>query len=106
MTQLLLAVDLMHRQNIIHRDLKPENILILDKEDLSVCIADLGMAMKSTDRIQAKIKCGTPTYVDPDVIKGIPFTKKSDIFGLGSILFNLITSKLLFSGKNSNELLF
>ena len=49
MTQLLLALDLMHRSNIIHRDLKPANILIMDKKEMQVCIADLGLAITTID---------------------------------------------------------
>lgn len=48
MMQLLLTVDMMHRKGIYHRDIKPENILILDKTELKVCIADLGLACRVT----------------------------------------------------------
>jgi serine/threonine protein kinase len=51
------------------------------------------------------IKCGTPGYVDPDVLKGRRFSEKSDIFSLGSLFFNLISGRLLFSGKNAKQIL-
>lgn len=51
-------------------------------------------------------KCGTPSYIDPSVLKGGSFTNKSDIFSLGSLFFNLITGKFLFSGRNPHEMLF
>ena len=91
MEQLLLAVDLMHRHNIYHRDIKPDNILIIDKKSLHVCIADLGLACRATDEKGLKLKCGTPGYLDPEVLKGQQYTAKSDIFSLGSLLFNVIT---------------
>jgi serine/threonine protein kinase len=90
----------MHRRNIIHRDLKPQNILITDRDVLMVCIADLGLAIKDFDIKGIAMKCGTPGYVDPDVLKGNNFITKSDIFSLGSVLYNIITLRLLYGGNS------
>ena len=46
-------------------------------------------------------KCGTPGYVDPEVLRGFSFSLKSDIFSLGSLLYNLITGKHLFVEKDN-----
>jgi serine/threonine protein kinase len=91
----------MHRKKIVHRDIKPENILILNKDELQVCFADLGLACMLNDSRNLIIKCGTPGYVDPDVLKGRRFSEKSDIFSLGSLFFNLISGRLLFSGRDA-----
>lgn len=78
----------------------------MDRETLMVCIADLGLAIKEDDPRAKTEKCGTPAYVDPEVLNGSGFTLKSDIFSLGSLMFNLITRKLIFKGNNINEVLY
>jgi serine/threonine protein kinase len=70
-----------------------------------VCIADLGLAVKSYDQRCNLEKCGTPGYVDPDVLNGVPYKTKSDIFSLGSLLYNMITCRFLFSGTTPNKIL-
>lgn len=100
MEQLLLAVDLMHKQGIVHRDLKPDNILVMDREKLHVCIADLGLACKMTETDLLSKKCGTAGYLAPEILRGFSASPKSDVFGLGSIFYNLITGNMLFEGRN------
>ena len=59
-----------------------------------------------TDKKSIYVKCGTPGYVDPDVLRGRMFCEKSDIFSLGRLFFNLISGRLLFSGKTAKEILY
>lgn len=96
MAQLLLAIDLMHRKNIVHRDIKPDNILIIDQKEWKICISDLGLAFRADNLEEAKVKCGTPGYVAPEVLKDEPFTAKSDIFSAGCFFFNLLTLGSLY----------
>ena len=105
MAQLILAVDLMHRKNIIHRDIKPDNILVMDREKLQVSISDLGLACKADDDIETMMKCGTPGYVAPEILKGFKCTPKADIFALGSLFFNLLTQSNLFNANNAKDML-
>lgn len=106
MAQLLLAADLMHRKNIIHRDLKPDNILMMEKKDFKICITDLGLACKvDAAENQLSVKCGTPGYVAPEILKGYSATTKSDIFSIGCFFYNLLTGKNLFAGKDAKSLL-
>ena len=97
--QLLLAVDFMHKRNIIHRDLKPENILLSSKESgvFEIRIADFGLAKKCLPQEILYNKCGTPTYIAPEILGDQGYSFKSDIFSVGSIMFNLLSRKYLFN---------
>ena len=85
--------------------MKPDNILILDSKNLKVCISDLGLACRTDDKEECFLKCGTPGYVAPEVLKDHPFTTKSDIFSVGCIFFNILSGKNMFQGKTPNEML-
>jgi serine/threonine protein kinase len=77
----------------------------MDKKELKICISDLGLACLTDDEEEIKLKCGTPGYVAPDVLKGSSFTTKSDIFSIGSFFFNLLTHCNLYLGKTGKEML-
>ena len=105
MTQLLIAVDELHKGGIYHRDLKPQNILVLQTERPTICITDFGLAASSSQVSQLWQKCGTPNYIDPSVLNGDIYNQSSDIFSLGSIFFNLLTRRYIFLGKTAQKML-
>ena len=55
---------------------------------------------KRTERL--KHKCGSPGYIAPEIFTGKGYSFKVDIFGLGSVFFNLLTGRSLFSGTTSD----
>lgn len=115
MTQLLLTMDFIHKKGVVHRDIKLDNILINNREDgeYKVKIADFGMAsfiqVPETYNEGAGsllyMKCGTPGYVAPEILRSEGYNSKCDIFSLGSLMFNLLTGFYLFSGKDQREIL-
>ncbi|KAI9660863.1 MAG: hypothetical protein M1829_006428 [Trizodia sp. TS-e1964] len=87
--QLLQGVKYLHERNIVHRDIKPENILLVDKE-LTVKLADFGLAKIIGEESFTTTLCGTPSYVAPEILENAQRRKYSravDVWSLGVVLY-------------------
>ena len=101
MKQLTSAIAHAHENGIIHRDIKPQNILV-DVEG-NVKITDFGIAttLNATSYTQTNSVMGTVHYLSPEQARGGIATKKSDIYSLGIVLYELLTGELPFSGESA-----
>lgn len=90
------AIEYIHSKNIMHRDLKPENIL-LDK-DLNVKICDFGWSAEYYEGVNRETLCGTYEYMAPEVFFRNKQTKKTDIWALGVLLYELFHGYAPFRG--------
>ena len=90
-----------HRLGVIHRDLKPSNIMI-DKEG-SARIMDFGIARltKAKGITGAGVMIGTPEYMSPEQVDGKETDRRSDIYSLGVILYEMSTGRLPFEGDTA-----
>ncbi|RFU68810.1 Stk1 family PASTA domain-containing Ser/Thr kinase [Bacillus sp. V59.32b] len=95
------AIAHAHHNDIIHRDIKPHNILI--DEDGNAKITDFGiaMALSSTNITQTNAVLGSVHYLSPEQARGGMANKKSDIYSLGIVMFELMTGRLPFSGESA-----
>jgi eukaryotic-like serine/threonine-protein kinase len=100
MTKILDALDYSHRQGVIHRDIKPANIILLP--DGSVKVADFGIAhIETSTMTQVGTTLGTPAYMSPEQIMGLPVDGRSDLFSAGVILYQFLTGERPFSGTST-----
>ena len=97
-----------HAANVVHRDLKPNNILI--NEDSLVKIVDFGVAAatQTTDTKLTKtgLLVGTPTYMAPEQVLGKDVDERTDIYSLGVIMYEMLTGRPPYSGKDSMSIMY
>jgi serine/threonine protein kinase len=105
MTQVCQALDYAHQKGIVHRDIKPANILI-DRSG-NPFLADFGVARMDTSTVtQTGTVMGTPSYMSPEQVMGKRIDKRSDIFSLGVILFELLSGKRPFDGESITTVMY
>ena len=106
---LIRAVLVMHTNNtpcpIVHRDLKPENLLLLDKvSDTQVVIADFGFARRVDDDGFCSTRCGTPSYVSPELLLGHRYNGSVDMWSVGCIIYMLLAGYPPFQAPDHRTL--
>jgi serine/threonine-protein kinase len=100
-----------HQRGIVHRDLKPENILLTRHKDNKryVKLLDFGIAklteQQATNLTVAGMVVGTPTYMSPEQAGGEPVDHRADIYSLGTILYEMLTGKVPFTGETTKQIL-
>jgi len=99
------ALDYAHRLGVVHRDIKPANILI-DKNCIPH-IVDFGIArITALAATQTNTVMGTPYYMSPEQISGGNVDSRTDIFSLGTVLYELLTEAKPFEGDNITTVIY
>ena len=105
---ILRGLEAIHAAKIVHRDLKPGNVMLTHKDD-QVKILDFGLG-KPTEALgeaaldmtltQHGIAVGSPMYMSPEQTLSLPVDARADIYAVGIILFQMLTGKPPFSGRD------
>ena len=105
--QTLAALAEAHSEDIVHRDLKPENIILEPVRSGGdfVKVVDFGLAKMRAESqgpsiTSPGIVCGTPEYMSPEQARGDTLDSRSDLYGVGVILYQLLTGRLPFEGDS------
>ena len=105
------AIAEAHRHGIVHRDIKPSNVVLNPRNEVKVVDFGLAKHTEATREVEASathtldgVIIGTPSYLSPEQALGIPIDRRSDIFSIGSVLFECLTGTPAFSGKTLGEI--
>jgi serine/threonine-protein kinase len=117
--QIASALAAAHDYGIIHRDIKPENVIV--RSDGIVKVLDFGIAKLSRRRAASAVRRssspvsvlssepglvrGTPKYMSPEQARGIEVDARSDIFSLGSVIYEMVTGRAAFEGDTASDVI-
>ena len=99
--QTVLAVSYIHSLEVVHRDIKPENLLLDDNYDIKLC--DFGWACLLGPGRQRRSLAGTFEYMSPEVAERRGHDKRTDVWSLGVLLFELVHGGLIRLRALSNR---
>ena len=112
--QLCEVLQAAHTEGIVHRDLKPSNLMVVDPDTPyeKIKVMDFGLAMlldpvtlKKLSQSNAEFAVGTPGYMCPEQVRGEDMDQRGDLYGVGVILYELLTGRTPFAGRCSMDAL-
>ena len=97
--RLAAALDHAHARKIIHRDIKPDNVLF--DASHNPYLSDFGVAKLTESAVSATGEevIGTPVYISPEQARGESVDHRADIYGLGAILYEMLTGERPYGGE-------
>ncbi len=107
------ALDYAHRRkdfdgkdlSLVHRDVSPQNVLISYEGDIKLCDFGIAKAASKSSQTQAGALKGKLQYMSPEQASGKPIDRRSDLFSLGSVLYEMLTGEKLFAGDSDLTIL-
>jgi TolB-like protein/tRNA A-37 threonylcarbamoyl transferase component Bud32 len=113
--QIASALDAAHACGIVHRDIKPDNVIL--RADGIVKVLDFGIAKLSERQIEETMRravsahsepgmvLGTAKYMSPEQARGQVVDGRSDVFSLGSVMYEMITGRAAFDGETTSDVI-
>lgn len=107
LTKVLEGLDYAHRKHdavgrpleIVHRDCSPQNVLISYEGEVKIIDFGIAKATSRNSRTMAGVLKGKFGYMSPEQVRGLPLDRRSDIFALGTMLYECLTGSRLFQGE-------
>ena len=101
--EVILAFEHIHKHNTVYRDLKPENIILDETGHIKVC--DFNLAKNGITKGKRALSfCGSPMYLSPDMLSGKGVDQRCDIYGIGLIMYELVSGFPAFNADDIDTL--
>jgi len=94
-----------HARGVLHRDLKPENVLFDELGAPRLVDFGLARAERAEPLTRSGTRMGSPSYMPPEQAEGAPADARSDVYGLGAVLYHALTGRRPFQGASPLEVL-
>jgi serine/threonine protein kinase len=99
------GLDYAHQNAVIHRDIKPSNLILAADGQVKITDFSIAYVKRSQSTLETGL-FGSPSYMCPEQIKEESITEKSDLFSLGSVLYELLTGIMAFDGENEYAIMY
>jgi serine/threonine-protein kinase len=99
------GLEYAHQNSVIHRDIKPSNIILSSEGQIKITDFSIAYVKRSQPTLETGI-FGSPSYMCPEQIKEEPITERSDLFSLGSVLYELLAGLKTFDGENEYAIMY
>ncbi len=94
-----------HEHGVVHRDIKPSNIMLLKNSQVKICDFGIARVASSLLRTRTGIVLGSPLYMSPEQVTSEPVDRRSDIFSLGAVLFEMLAGRPPFEADSATSVM-
>ena len=101
--EMILAFEHIHKHHTVYRDLKPENIILDESGHIRICDFNLAKSGITKGKLAMSF-CGSPMYLSPDMLSGDGVDQRCDIYGIGLIIYELVSGSPVFTADDIDTL--